>query len=233
MSVTLSIVSYNVHGCVGRDRRRDADRVAETIRHIGADVVGLQEVDTHSGPGLDSSQMDYLPHATGMNAARGPLLSRHHGHYGNLVLSALPILAVRHIDLSVAHREPRGAVDCDIALPDRVLRVVVTHFGLRPAERRAQARRLMEALAHDCARPLVVMGDFNDWRSRAPTLTPLHTALGARPSPPTYPAFFPLLPLDRIFVCPPEAQVSLHTQASPTSRVCSDHLPLQASVILP
>lgn len=233
MSVDFRVVSYNIHGCVGRDRRRDADRIAASIRAFAADVIGLQEVDTHSGPGLDSSQMDYLPHATGLHAAHGPLLSRHHGHYGNLVLSAHPILAVRHIDLSIGRHEPRGALDCDIALCDCLLRVVVTHFGLRPAERRTQAARLMAALAPDCRRPLVVMGDFNDWRARGPALAPLHGPLGRRESPPTYPAFFPLLPLDRIFVCPAEAAVTIHAENSSAARLCSDHLPLHASVVIP
>ena len=57
--------------------------------------------------------------------------------------------------------------------------------------------------------------------------------LGRRASPPTYPAFFPLLPLDRIFVCPTEAQVTIHAENSSAARVCSDHLPLHASVIIP
>ncbi len=233
VSVDFRVVSYNIHGCVGRDRRRDADRIAASIRGFAADVVGLQEVDTHSGPGLDSSQMDYLPHATGLHAAHGPLWSRHHGHYGNLVLSAHPIVAVRHIDLGIGRHEPRGALDCDIALRDCLLRVVVTHFGLRPAERRAQAARLMAALAPDCRRPLVVMGDFNDWRARGPSLAPLHGPLGRRQSPPTYPAFFPLLPLDRIFVCPAEASVTIHAENSSAARIGSDHLPLHARVVIP
>ena len=91
----------------------------------------------------------------------------------------------------------------------------------------------MAALAPDCHRPLVVMGDFNDWLARGPSLAPLLGQLSRRASPPTYPAFFPLLPLDRIFVCPTEAQVTIHAENSSAARVCSDHLPLHASVVIP
>ncbi len=233
MRRAFTVVSYNVHGCVGRDRTRDADRVAAAIRDFGADVVGLQEVDTHSGPGLDSAQMDYLPHATGLNAARGPLLSRHHGHYGNLLLTPHPILAVRHLDLSIGRHEPRGALDCDIQLPDLVLRAVVTHFGLFPRERRLQATRLATHLAATAYEPLVVMGDLNEWRAQGPGLDALRQILRPQPAPPTFPAFFPLLPLDRIFVSPAQATVAIHTEASPLTRICSDHLPLCATVTLP
>jgi endonuclease/exonuclease/phosphatase family metal-dependent hydrolase len=170
MTRRFTVISYNIHGCVGRDRTRDADRVARAIRSFGADIIGLQEVDTHSGPGLDSTQMDYLPHATGLNAARGPIMTRHHGHYGNLILTPLPILAVRHIDLSVGRHEPRGALDVDIALHDIILRVVVTHFGLLPWERRTQAQRLMAALKHHPGDPLVVMGHLNEWLPRSRSL---------------------------------------------------------------
>ncbi|HSL91086.1 MAG TPA: hypothetical protein VK863_00435, partial [Candidatus Limnocylindrales bacterium] len=42
-------VSYNIHRCVGMDGRKDPGRVAEVIRELGADIVGLQEVDSKRG----------------------------------------------------------------------------------------------------------------------------------------------------------------------------------------
>src|SRR5918911_902755 len=41
----LRIASYNVHGCVGTDGRKDAGRIAAVIRELECDTVGLQEVD--------------------------------------------------------------------------------------------------------------------------------------------------------------------------------------------
>ncbi len=229
----LTVASYNIHGCVGQDRARDADRIARVIHELEADIIGLQEVDTHSGPGLDSAQMDYLPHATGLHAVRGPLLSRHHGHYGNLLLTTLPVVDVRHIDLTVGRHEPRGALDVDLQFGEYGIRVVVTHFGLLPGERREQARRLLASLAAAPRQLLVVMGDFNEWRPGGRALSGLHAALGTPPSPATYPAFFPLLPLDRIFISPPEALVDLHAHATHVTQVCSDHLPVRATIDWP
>src|SRR6476619_1483610 len=41
----LRVATYNVHGCVGMDRRRSESRIAEVIASMAADIVGLQELD--------------------------------------------------------------------------------------------------------------------------------------------------------------------------------------------
>jgi endonuclease/exonuclease/phosphatase family metal-dependent hydrolase len=42
---TIRILSYNVHSCVGTDRRLDPGRVADMIAQISPDIIGLQELD--------------------------------------------------------------------------------------------------------------------------------------------------------------------------------------------
>ena len=41
------IMTYNVHRCVGVDRKLDVDRVAAVIAEYEPDVVALQELDVH------------------------------------------------------------------------------------------------------------------------------------------------------------------------------------------
>ena len=41
--------SYNIHKCVGSDRRFDPERMAAVIGEIGADVIALQEADKRFG----------------------------------------------------------------------------------------------------------------------------------------------------------------------------------------
>src|SRR3990172_7776992 len=97
----LTLASYNVHRCIGRDRRHDPDRVAAVIRQLDADVVALQEVDAryHVEDGVD--QIVYLAAATGYAAVPGPVKRNHRGHYGNGLLIRHELLGVRRIDLSV------------------------------------------------------------------------------------------------------------------------------------
>ncbi|MHB1586651.1 MAG: endonuclease/exonuclease/phosphatase family protein [Acidiferrobacteraceae bacterium] len=232
MPVRFIVASYNVHGCVGKDRARDADRISRVILEFGADVVGLQEVDSHDEATLDARQMDYLPKRTGFKAISGPVMQRPHGGYGNLLLTNHPVLDVRRIDLRVEGHEPRGALDVDLEIQGCVVRVVVTHFGLGSAERKIQAKRLLAALDPQQSEILVLMGDFNEWFSLSRSLGWLNARLGHTPAPRTYPSFLPLLPLDRIWVSPAHALVEIHTHETSVTQVCSDHLPLKAIITL-
>ena len=71
----------------------------------------------------------------GMKACPGPTKHHERAHYGDALLSRLPVLEVRSMDLSLPHREPRGAIDADIQVGDKVVRVIVAHLGLDPWER--------------------------------------------------------------------------------------------------
>ena len=46
---TAVFASYNIHKCVGVDRRFDPGRVAAVIAEVGADVIALQEADRRFG----------------------------------------------------------------------------------------------------------------------------------------------------------------------------------------
>ena len=178
-------------------------------------------------------QMEYLARTVGLNAIAGPAIESHDRHYGNVILTNHPILEARQLDLSVRNREPRGAIDADINVCGQRVRVVVTHFGLRRAERRYQTQRLLASLKEQGSKqPMVVMGDFNEWLPKSRCLSWLQDRFGKSPAPPTYPAFLPLFALDRIWVFPERALVDIHVHHTAITRVCSDHLPLTAIVTI-
>ncbi|HDR16202.1 MAG TPA: hypothetical protein ENN79_12090, partial [Desulfobacteraceae bacterium] len=83
----LRISTYNIHKCVGLDRRRDPERIATVIGEINADVIGLQEVDNRSDGRGESAQMDFLAEKTGYKALPGPTIKHTSGHYGNVLLT--------------------------------------------------------------------------------------------------------------------------------------------------
>ena len=233
MRQRFTVASFNIHACVGRDRRRDVDRIAEVIRELNVDVIGLQEVDSRFGVDKEAMQMEYLARAAGLNAVAGPAIERHDRHYGNVILTNHPILEVRHLDLSVGNQEPRGAIDADIDIHGQRVRVVVTHFGLRRTERRDQTQRLLAALkARDAKQFTVVIGDFNEWLPKSRCLSWLQQRFGKPPAPATYPAFLPLFALDRVWVFPERALVDIHVHHTAITRVCSDHLPLKAIITM-
>src|SRR6476660_5341625 len=49
VQANLLIASYNVHKCVGVDKRFDPERTAAVISEIGADAIALQEADQRFG----------------------------------------------------------------------------------------------------------------------------------------------------------------------------------------
>lgn len=228
----ISVVSYNVHRCVGADRRRDPERIAAIIRELNADIVGLQEVDSRNGPHREHRQMDYLAHATGLHAVAGPTILESDRYYGNILLTRFPVLVVRRTDLSVRGHEPRGILDVDLAINGLTVRVLVTHFGLWFGERHYQTDRLLEALAVEPHDPLILLGDLNEWLPRGYAVRQLTAVLGETPVHRTFPARFPIAALDRIWVRPPAALESVRVHRTPQTRVASDHLPLKATVLI-
>lgn len=223
------IASYNVHQCVGLDGRRSPDRIARVIAQLGANIVGLQEVTAHAGLDRDSDQLARIARTSGFAFVRGPTLQRPDGHQGNGLLTRLPVRNARLIDLSLPGREPRGAIDAELEYAGTRLRVVVTHFGLSPAERSLQCDRLLDRLAPASDFDLsILIGDFNEWWAPAPLLSRLHHCFGHTRGVRTYPSPAPILALDRIWVRPAEAVVEIRAHRSALARRASDHLPVRA-----
>src|SRR2546423_10926978 len=98
----LRIASYNVHGCVGTDGKKDAARVAEVVRELECDTVGLQEVDY---------RLDYIARRLGMQAIPGITLVRHDGPFGNPLLTRRKQLEVPRLPVGYWLPEPRHALD--------------------------------------------------------------------------------------------------------------------------
>jgi endonuclease/exonuclease/phosphatase family metal-dependent hydrolase len=118
------------------------------------------------------------------------------------------------------------------------LHAVCVHLGLREAQRRVQLQRLCDLATHRIPsdEPLLVAGDFNDWRQRASSalarcgLDEIHSRHLGCPAR-RYPAFWPLLRLDRIYV----RGVRSARPGPPATRLwarLSDHIPLVADVVV-
>ena len=110
----MRLATYNIHACIGADGRFDPGRIVRVLRQMKADVVALQEVENY--PVGETGLLDYLAAETGMAAFAGPTLLRETRHYGNALLTRLPILSLKRVDLSLQRREPRGAIRCPARL---------------------------------------------------------------------------------------------------------------------
>jgi endonuclease/exonuclease/phosphatase family metal-dependent hydrolase len=224
-TMRLLLATYNIHRCTGLDGRHDPDRVLGVLRELDADVIALQEVDSHEHKGLEL--LKWISQETKLTAIPGPTLLRQNGHYGNALLTRHYPMEVRHVDLSLPRREPRGAIDADLACNGETLQVIATHLGLTPAERRMQVQRLLQRFG---TKHCVLMGDLNEWFLWGRPLRWINAIFGGSPAPATFPSIWPIFALDRIWIRPPGTLVDLKVHKSPLARRASDHLPITATI---
>jgi phospholipase D1/2 len=222
----IRLATWNIHGAIGRDGRHDVRRILDVLHEVDADVIALQEV---ASLGLEEGLLQAVRADLGMHIATGRTLTRRNADYGNALLSRHPIAHSASIDLTIGGHEPRNAIDARLACGDCDLRVVATHLGLRPSERRLQVKRLLAALEPGPLGACVVMGDLNEWYLWGRPLRWLHAKFAAIRTPATFPARRPMLKLDRIWAHPTSALQSLRAHTSKLARVASDHLPLVAT----
>lgn len=225
----MRIVTYNIHGCVGTDGRRDPARIAAVLEALTPDIVALQEVDSRARRGgLDQAMI--LARRLGMQLVEGPLLRDHTGHYGNAVMSRWPM---RHLADGLYRRqgiELRGWLEIDAtASSGTPWRVVTTHLDLRGAVRSAQLRELASQLGA-MSSPLVLAGDLNEWRPWRRGMGGLGEAVNLLVPLPSFPGRRPMLALDRLAVRAASVTTGPSVDASSAARLASDHLPLWAEL---
>jgi len=231
------VVTYNIHKCVGIDRRLRPERIAGVLREIDADIIALQEVLCVQGEENQDDQAHFIARELGLEFRFGENRRLKGGAYGNVLLSRFPIVAARNHDISVAGREQRGCLRVDIDLHGKqLLHAYNVHLGTSFTERRNQARKLLhdDVLKNrDHAGPRILLGDFNEWtHGLASRLLKEHfrsadiRAHIGRTS--TYPGVLPFLHLDHIYFDEALELIDAKLHRSRLALVASDHLPIVA-----
>jgi endonuclease/exonuclease/phosphatase family metal-dependent hydrolase len=111
------------------------------------------------------------------------------------------------------------------------VRVIVTHLGLKPVERRFQTRKLLVLLKDTpLEERVIVLGDINEWLPLGRPLRWLNGLLGESPAERSFPSRWPLFALDRVWARPRHALLAFGVHRSPLAAKASDHLPVRAIV---
>ena len=242
----LRVLTVNAHkGFSPLNRHYVLPELREAVRSENADLVFLQEVlGSHRRHGRrhrnwsDVPQYEFLADSLWPVFAYGRNAVYPEGEHGNALLSKYPIVRHDNLDVSVHGTEQRGLLHSVLALPaDRELHTVCVHLGLDERQRQQQLRllcRLLHSLPVDA--PVIVAGDFNDWRQRADGvlaecgLQEVFSQAHGRPAR-SFPARWPLLCLDRIYLRNARAQAPKVMARKPWTHL-SDHLPLAVEVLL-
>lgn len=242
----FSLLTLNIHqGMSAHGRRSVLEELRQAVRVTGADILCLQEVSgmrpaslLHRHP-TSAPDYEYLADSLWPQFAYGRNAVFPASHMGNALLSKFPIARSHNHDVSIARSEKRGLLFCELQLPGRaqIMHVVCVHLGLRQAHRRRQLQLLCEMLEAGLVpadAPLVVAGDFNDWRRQADPLLArcgLHEAFldatgrHAR----SFPARMPWFALDRVYTRNLHLDRVQVLHGRPWSHL-SDHVPLLVHV---
>jgi endonuclease/exonuclease/phosphatase family metal-dependent hydrolase len=247
MSRELRVVTLNMHkGLSQFNRRMVLHELRDGLRGLNPDLVFLQEVQ-----GLNQRfalrfaacppepQHEFLAgkdwqHAYGRNAVYD------HGHHGNAILSRFPFVSFSNSDVSDHRFERRGLLHCVVRVPGwrRNLHLVCVHLSLHERGRSRQIEAISGRLEEIASRdlPILIAGDFNDWRHRATAI--LEHRLGMSEvsvahhgrALATYPSVLPLLRLDRIYVRGFRIAAAQVHRGRPWSML-SDHLAVSAQLL--
>lgn len=232
----FSVLTYNVHGCVGTDRKLDIDRVATVIKATNADIVMLQELDVGRQRSGGADQAHELAARLEMAYHFHAALHIESEQYGDATLTRHPLHLVRSGHLPSVG-ETRGAIWVEVTIGDQKLNVINTHLGLRRSERLAQIRELHgpDWLGSDRCRqnPTIFGGDLNAVPSsqafRNVTLqTQMCSKSRWRRYTPTFPSRYPILRLDHIFHSHDLEMTAISAIETANAKTASDHLPLLA-----
>lgn len=227
----LRVMTWNVHACIGTDRRHDVARVGARVRALAPDIAAFQEVDSRR-PSQDAVAVhDCLRAAVGDHGHDAWAISGADGRYGQILASRFPLEDKEVHDISVAGREPRKVITARTRLPTATLRIVATHLGLRRRERRHQLAALREIVSADLSTPVLLLGDFNEWCLPGRAHRDLAELLDARSGQASFPAQLPLFALDRVWCRP--GHLLARSWAAREVRPASDHLPVVAELDLP
>lgn len=241
----LHVATYNIHkGFSHFNRRMVVHELRDRLRLLDPDIVFLQEVQglhllhARRHPDWpDEPQHEFLAQSVWSDIAYGGNAVYEHGHHGNAILSRYPIVSRANQDISAHRFERRGVLHCEILVPGlpQPLHALCVHLALTARHRAQQLELVIERVEKEVppGAPLIIGGDFNDWRNRAARVLEPRLAVReifkGRPAR-SFPSALPLLRLDRIYVRGFEILNARAHFGPPWSEI-SDHAALEADLV--
>src|SRR6187549_3960022 len=131
-------MTYNVHSCVGTDRKLSPERIVEVIARANPDVVALQELDAGQSRSASVHQPAWLAEQLGMFVHFTPARSCNEGHYGNALLTRHPFSVLSEGGLRRRRDEERAVQWLKVNIAGLEVSVMNTHLSIHFRDRLLQ-----------------------------------------------------------------------------------------------
>lgn len=229
--MSIKVLSFNVHKGIGwHPFRRTFLQIDAEIRKFSPDIIFFQEI---LGAHVENIALDIWPHYRyGKNVVYPK------GHFGNAIFSKFPIIHSENFDLSTYRLEKRGLLHSIVLLPNQsYLHLLCVHLGLFKQSRMKQYEKIISFMKSTINEgdPIILGGDFNDWGSHATlplvrnfnlieAFLLLHGAYAR-----TFPAWAPMLKLDRIYTRGMQV-IEAEKMTKKPWKTLSDHLALTVTL---
>ena len=155
-SFNLTLATLNIkHGAEG------LDKIAEAIKDISPDIIGLEEVDVNCERSGCIDETKEISELAGYEYyAFSKAISLGDGEYGTAILSRCPIESFEVIPLDSGSGEDRSLGHAVIDLNGLKIDAFVTHLSWENSNLRINQMKDIAGILEDCDR-YVLMGDFN------------------------------------------------------------------------
>lgn len=203
----------------------------DALNHHDWDVCLLQEVCGHT--------LDNFCHGKKIQVAYGFTRVSNRSHFGNAIISRVGRLLYQSNDsISASFMEHRRLLRSSLFVGGVEINLCCTHFGLRKVWRAQQCSAVLKELdllgSSSCR---IIGGDFND---KGHSLSESFSRRGLHGIYPqhghslkTFPAQYPVLPLDRIYASGElSGSAKLLMPVGQSWHRYSDHLPIVASLTI-
>ena len=222
----ISLLSYNVHNCIGMDEKRDYQRIANIVLQASPDVVALLELDSATQRNNGVFALKRLQELTRMHGIYASAITYQGGSYGIGILSKEKPLSQQIIPMP-GREEERTMIIAEFK--DYVF--CATHQSLTPEDQLLSVPVIRKAL-ESIQKPIFLAGDMNSLPTEKPqqelskdfiTLNDVGIQ--------TYPANLPDSTLDYIYLDRRnENRFKVIKREVINEPVASDHRPVQVIV---
>jgi len=237
----LRVITYNIHRCIGGDRKVSPERISEVISVHQPDIVALQE----AGCGLERPT-SYDQAAIIAERLNFSTVWIERERCGNALLSRYPMKMIKAGGLHKPRRwhnlARRGVLWVEVEVPGSRIQIINTHLGLTPASRLNQAKVLVgpEWLGSPaCLPPVILCGDFNTqpgstvFKLLEKSLANVEKSKANWQDEKTWPSSLPFLSFDHIFISNDLSVEAVIVPDDDFVRRASDHLPFFVQLGLP